>query len=308
MVDITAALVKDLRGLTGAGMMDCKKALKENSGDIEASVDWLRSQGLSAAAKKSGRAASEGLVAVSVVDNKGAIIELNSETDFVARNEVFQSVAETICGIAIEKNGDLEAIKNADYPGGGSVTDQLTHQIATIGENMNLRRSFVLEVDTGIICSYIHNSVKSNLGKIGVLVALESTAGAQQLEMLGKQISMHVAAANPLAMSRSDINEADLNRERTILTEQAKDSGKPPEIIEKMVEGRLSKYYSEVCLLEQKFVIDPDVSVQKAISSFSTEVGAEIVLKDFVRFGLGDGIEKEEQDFAAEVAAVASKA
>ena len=308
MADITAALVKELRELTGAGMMDCKKALKENSGDIESSVDWLRSQGLSAAAKKSGRAASEGLVAVTVVDNKGAIIELNSETDFVARNEVFQSVAETICGIAIEKNGDLEAIKNANYPGGGSVTDQLTHQIATIGENMNLRRSCVLGVDTGIICSYIHNAVKPNLGKIGVLVALESTAGSQQLETLGKQISMHVAAANPLAMSRSDINEADLNRERTILTEQAKESGKPPEIIDKMVEGRLSKYYSEVCLLEQKFVIDPDVSVQKAISSFSKEVGAEIVLKDFIRFGLGDGIEKEEQDFAAEVAAVASKA
>jgi elongation factor Ts len=308
MADITAALVKELRELTGAGMMDCKKALKENSGDIESSVDWLRSQGLSAAAKKSGRAASEGLVAVTVVDNKGAIIELNSETDFVARNEVFQSVAETVCGIAIEKNGDLEAIKNANYPGGGSVTDQLTHQIATIGENMNLRRSCVLGVDTGIICSYIHNAVKPNLGKIGVLVALESTAGSQQLETLGKQISMHVAAANPLAMSRSDINEADLNRERTILTEQAKESGKPPEIIDKMVEGRLSKYYSEVCLLEQKFVIDPDVSVQKAISSFSKEVGAEIVLKDFIRFGLGDGIEKEEQDFAAEVAAVASKA
>ena len=308
MADITAALVKELRELTGAGMMDCKKALKENSGDIESSVDWLRSQGLSAAAKKSGRAASEGLVAVTVVDDKGAIIELNSETDFVARNEVFQSVAETICGIAIEKNGDLEAIKNADYPGGGSVTDQLTHQIATIGENMNLRRSCVLKVDTGIICSYIHNAVKPDLGKIGVLVALESTAGSQQLETLGKQISMHVAAANPLAMSRNDINEADLNRERTILTEQAKDSGKPPEIIEKMVEGRLSKYYSEVCLLEQKFVIDPDVSVQKAISSFSKEVGAEIVLKDFIRFGLGGGIEKEEQDFAAEVAAVASKA
>ena len=308
MADITAALVKELRELTGAGMMDCKKALKENSGDIESSVDWLRSQGLSAAAKKSGRAASEGLVAVTVVDNKGAIIELNSETDFVARNEVFQSVAETVCGIAIEKNGDLEAIKNANYPGGGSVTDQLTHQIATIGENMNLRRSCVLGVDTGIICSYIHNAVKPNLGKIGVLIALESTAGSQQLETLGKQISMHVAAANPLAMSRSDINEADLNRERTILTEQAKESGKPPEIIDKMVEGRLSKYYSEVCLLEQKFVIDPDVSVQKAISSFSTEVGAEIVLKDFIRFGLGDGIEKEEQDFAAEVAAVASKA
>ena len=308
MADITAALVKELRELTGAGMMDCKKALKENSGEIESSVDWLRSQGLSAAAKKSGRAASEGLVAVTVVDNKGAIIELNSETDFVARNEVFQSVAETICGIAIEKNGDLEAIKNANYPGGGSVTDQLTHQIATIGENMNLRRSCVLEVDTGIICSYIHNAVKPDLGKIGVLVALESTAAAQQLETLGKQISMHVAAANPLAMSRSDINEADLNRERTILAEQAKDSGKPPEIIEKMVEGRLSKYYSEVCLLEQKFVIDPDVSVQKAISSFSKEIGAEIVLKDFVRFGLGDGIEKEEQDFAAEVAAVASNA
>ena len=307
-MSLTASMVKELREKSGAGMMDCKKALKANSGDIESSVDWLRSQGLSAAAKKSGRAASEGLVAVTVVDNKGAIIELNSETDFVARNEVFQSVAETVCGIAIEKNGDLEAIKNANYPGGGSVTDQLTHQIATIGENMNLRRSCVLGVDTGIICSYIHNAVKPNLGKIGVLVALESTAGSQQLETLGKQISMHVAAANPLAMSRSDINEADLNRERTILTEQAKESGKPPEIIDKMVEGRLSKYYSEVCLLEQKFVIDPDVSVQKAISSFSKEVGAEIVLKDFIRFGLGDGIEKEEQDFAAEVAAVASKA
>ncbi|MFL2782712.1 MAG: translation elongation factor Ts [Rhodospirillales bacterium] len=307
MADITAALVKELRELTGVGMMDCKKALSENSGDLNDSVDWLRSQGLSSAAKKSGRAASEGLVAVTVVDNKGAIIELNSETDFVARNEVFQSVAENICGIAIENNGDLDAIKHSDYPGGGSVTDQLTHLIATIGENMNLRRSDVLEVKTGIICSYVHNAVNTNLGKIGVLVALESNGNAQQLEILGKQISMHVAAANPMALSRNDISQVDLNREKTILSEQAKDSGKPPEIIDKMVEGRLSKYYSEVCLLEQKFVIDPDITVEKAISEFSKEAGIEIVLKDFIRFGLGDGIEKEEQDFAAEVAAVANK-
>ena len=305
MAEITAALVKELRDVTGAGMMDCKRALNENDADIESSIDWLRSQGLAAAAKKSGRAASEGLVGVITSKSRGALIELNSETDFVARNEIFQEFAETICKIALNSDGSIETIKASEYPGEGTVAAQLTHQIATIGEHMNLRRSSIVEVQGGIVCSYMHNAVKEGLGKIGVLVALESSADEMELEALGKQISMHIAAANPLALDRNSVKQADIDREKAILMEQARDSGKPEEIIEKMVEGRLRKYYSEICLLEQAFVIDPDISVGDAVEATSSKVGAAIKITDFIRFSLGDGIEKEEEDFAAEVAAVA---
>jgi elongation factor Ts len=305
MADVTAALVKELRNITGAGMMDCKKALNENEANIESSIDWLRSQGLAAAAKKSGRAASEGLVAVLTSAGKGAIIELNSETDFVARNEIFQSFAETICKIALDSDGDIKSLKKASYENDGSVDEQLTHQIATIGENMDLRRSSVLEVQGGVVVSYMHNAIKAGLGKIGVLVSLESSGDEAELNALGKQIAMHVAAANPLALNRSSINQADLEREKAILTEQARDSGKPEEIIGKMVEGRLRKYYSEICLLEQPFVIDPDITVEKAVEAVALKVSTPITVTDFIRFSLGDGVEKEEEDFAAEVAAVA---
>jgi elongation factor Ts len=307
MAEITAALVKELREVTGAGMMDCKRALNENDGDIQVSVDWLRSQGLAAAAKKSGRVASEGLVGVIASGTKGAIIELNAETDFVARNASFQNVAEAIVKIALDSNGNIEALKMAEYPGGGTIAEQLTQQISTIGENMDLRRSAIIEVENGIVSSYMHNAMKPGLGKIGVLVALESTGDTAALDALGKQVAMHVAAANPLALTRDDVGQAELDREKAILVEQARESGKPEEIIEKMVEGRLRKYYEEICLLEQAFVIDPDNTVGKAVDAAVAAVGAPINVKGFVRFALGDGVDKEDEDFAAEVAAVSGR-
>ena len=305
MVEITAALVKSLREKTGAGMMDCKKALTENGGHMEASVDWLRSQGLAAAAKKAGRAASEGLVGIASNGTKGAVVELNVETDFVARNESFQDFVESLVQIAWAGDGDVEALKAADHPAGENVTEQLTQLISTIGENMDLRRSAVLEVENGVVSTYVHNALKPGLGKIGVLVALESTADAIAVGALGKQIAMHVAASSPLALTRDDVDADDLERERNILIEQARDSGKPEEIIEKMVEGRLRKYYEEICLLEQTYVIDTDNNVEKAVESAAKEIGAPVSIKGFVRFALGEGVEKEEEDFAAEVAAVA---
>ena len=304
MVEITAALVKSLREKTGAGMMDCKKALTENGGHMEASVDWLRSQGLAAAAKKAGRAASEGLVGIASNGTKGAIVELNVETDFVARNESFQDFVESLVQIALAGDGDVEALKAADHPAGENVTEQLTQLISTIGENMDLRRSAVLEVENGVVSTYVHNAMKPGLGKIGVLVALESTADAIAVGALGKQIAMHVAASSPLALTRDDVDADDLERERNILIEQARDSGKPEEIIEKMVEGRLRKYYEEICLLEQTYVIDTDNNVEKAVESAAKEIGAPVSIKGFVRFALGEGVEKEE-DFATEVAAIA---
>jgi elongation factor Ts len=308
MAEITAALVKELRDKTGAGMMDCKKALSENDGDIEVSVDWLRSQGLAAAAKKAGRAASEGLIGVLTSGNKGAVVELNAETDFVARNETFQDFAESLTKIAIDGDGSIEALKSAAHPNGDTVQEQITQLISTIGENMDLRRSAVLEVETGVVSSYMHNAMKPGLGKIGVLVALESTGDAAAVDALGKQVAMHVAATNPLALARDDVDANDLEREKNILMEQARDSGKPEEIIEKMVEGRLRKYYEEICLLEQSYVIDPDNSVDKAVEEAAKEIGAPVAIKGFVRFALGEGVEKEEEDFAAEVAAVAGGA
>ncbi len=304
MAEITSALVKELREKTGAGMMDCKKALVETDGDIDAAVDLLRKKGLAAAAKKSGRVASEGLIGVATRDREGALVEVNAETDFVARNDAFQRFVETVARLALEGKGNVETIMATSYPESDrSVADQLTHMIATIGENMSLRRAAHIAVDKGVVVSYVHNAVKSDLGKIGVLVALESDGDEARLRALGKQLAMHVAAARPEALSVDDIDPETLERERRILTEQAEASGKPPEIVEKMVAGRLRKYYEEVVLLEQTFVIDNESKVRRVLENAAGEVGADVTLAGFVRFELGEGIEKEESDFAAEVAA-----
>ncbi len=303
MAEITAALVKELREKTGAGMMDCKKALTETGGDVEQAKDWLRKKGLAAAAKKAGRVTAEGLVAVKVSDNVGAVVEVNSETDFVARNEVFQEFVAEVAGIALEKRGDLEAVRAADYPGTGrNVAEELAHRIASIGENLTLRRAAGLEVDQGIVASYVHNAVAPGLGKIGVLVGLESPVDAEKLAPLGKQLAMHVAAARPEAATVEDIDPDAIARERAILTEQAKASGKPDEIVEKMVEGRLRKYYQEVVLLEQTYVIDGESRVAKVLEDAARELGGPVRISGFVRFEIGEGVEKEEKDFAAEVA------
>ncbi len=304
MAQITAALVKELRDQSGAGMMDCKKALAETDGDLEGAVDWLRKKGLAAAAKKAGRVASEGLVAVSTDGAKGAVVEVNAETDFVSRNEQFQSFVKAVAQQALTAGGDIEALANSDYPGGeGTVADVLTKNIATIGENMSLRRTASLEVSEGVVASYIHNQTAPGLGKIGVLVALESSGDAAKLEAFGKQVAMHVAAANPQALDRDSVDVTALEREKEVLSDQARASGKPEEIIEKMLVGRLRKYYEEVCLLEQGYVIDGENSVGKAVELFAKELGAPVKLTGFVRFQLGEGIEKKEEDFAAEVAA-----
>ncbi len=302
MAEITAALVKDLREKTGAGMMDCKKALANNDGDVEAAVDWLRKQGLASAAKKSGRIASEGLVGVVTKGTKGAVVEVNAETDFVARNEQFQGFVQQVTDLAIGTGDDLEALKTAKI-GSATVAETLTTLIATIGENMNLRRGAVLSVNSGVVVSYMHNALKPGLGKIGVLVALESKGDVAKLEVLGKQLAMHVAAANPTALSRNEVSPADLERERNVQIEMARASGRPENIIEKMVEGRLRKYYEESCLLEQTYVIDGETKVEDAVKKAAKDVGAEVTVTGFRRFALGEGIEKKQEDFAAEVAA-----
>ena len=304
MAAITAQMVKTLREKTGAGMMDCKKALGETEGDIEAAVDWLRKKGLSAAAKKAGRVAAEGVVAVATSDGSGALIEVNSETDFVSRNADFQGFASTLATMALETGDDLDALKGKPYPGTDrNVEEQLTHNIATIGENMSLRRAIRLDVDGGVVVPYIHNAVAPGIGKIGVLVGLKSTADAATLEALGKQLAMHVAATAPKSLSVDDLDPAEVEREKSILVDQAKASGRPPEIIEKMVTGRLQKFYQEVVLLEQTFVIDNESKVGKVIENAAKEAGAPIEMVGFKRFTLGEGIEREEADFAAEVAA-----
>jgi len=302
-MSVTAALVKELREKSGAGMMDCKKALAETDGDMEAAIDWLRTKGLATAAKKSGRVASEGLVAFAVDGTKGAVIELNAETDFVARNTEFQEFASTLAGLALAA-GDLEALTAADYPDTGrNVAEELTHKIATIGENMSLRRMAAVSVGSGAVVSYMHNATAAGLGRIGVLVALESSAAADVLEPLGKQIAMHIAATAPASLSVDDLDKDMVQRERDVLIEQAKASGKPQEIAEKMVEGRMKKYYKEVVLLEQVSVIDGETQISDVVAKAGKDAGAEIALTGFVRFNLGEGIEKEETDFAAEVAA-----
>jgi elongation factor Ts len=304
MAAITAQMVKTLREKTGAGMMDCKKALGETEGDIEAAVDWLRKKGLSAAAKKAGRVAAEGVVAVATGEGSGALIEVNSETDFVSRNADFQSFASTLATMALETGDDLDALKGKPYPGTDrNVEEQLTHNIATIGENMSVRRAIRLDVDGGVVVPYIHNAVAPGIGKIGVLVGLKSSAGAATLEALGKQLAMHVAATAPKSLSVDDLDPAEVEREKSILVDQAKASGRPPEIIEKMVTGRLQKFYQEVVLLEQTFVIDNESKVAKVIENAAKEAGAPIEMVGFKRFNLGEGIEREEADFAAEVAA-----
>jgi elongation factor Ts len=304
MAAVTAQLVKQLRESTGAGMMDCKKALNETDGDFEAAVDWLRTKGLAAAAKKAGRVASEGLVAVATEGTKGAVVEVNSETDFVARNEDFQAFVTNVATVALGAGDGAEAVAAAGYPGSTkSVADTLTDLIAVIGENMTFRRSASISVANGVVANYVHGAVKPGLGKIGVLVGLESTGDAAKLEEFGKQLAMHIAAAKPESVSRDDLDPNLLARERDVLSEQARASGKPEEIIEKMVEGRVRKFYEEVCLLDQTFVIDGETKVAKAVEAAGKEAGGDIKVTGFIRFALGEGVEKKDEDFAAEVAA-----
>jgi elongation factor Ts len=304
MAEITAALVKELREKTGAGMMDCKKALTETNGDIEAGVDWLRKKGLSQAAKKAGRVAAEGLIGVAASGPKGAMVEVNAETDFVARNDSFQAVVRDAASAALEQGGDVEKIKTAKA-GGATIADKLTNLVATIGENMGLRRGVALQVKNGVVASYVHSAVAPGLGKIGVLVAIESTGDAAKLQALGKQIAMHVAAANPQSLSITEVDPAALKRERDILSEQALASGRPANVIEKMVEGRLRKYYEETVLLEQLYVVDGESRVSAVVEKAAKEIGAPVTISGFRRFALGEGIERKESDFAAEVAAQA---
>jgi elongation factor Ts len=305
MADITASMVKDLREKSGAGMMDCKKALAENGGDVDAAMDWLRTKGLAAAAKKSSRTAAEGLVGVAVAGTKGAAVEVNSETDFVAKNEQFQAFVKDVTALALSETDDLEGLKAAKTPSGKTVEEALTNNIATIGENQSLRRAKRLEVSQGAVIPYVHNAQAPGLGKIGVLVALESDAGVDVLEQLGKQIAMHVAAAFPLALDESGLDPEVLERERAIAREKASESGKPADIIEKMVEGGVKKFAKENALLSQLFVMDGKTPVADVVAKAGKDAGTTITLKDYVRFQLGEGIEKEESDFAAEVAATA---
>lgn len=306
MADITATMVKDLRDRTGAGMMDCKKALNETSGDTEAAIDWLRAKGLAAAAKKSGRTAAEGLVGVAVSGKRGAVVEVNSETDFVAKNEQFQDFVRTVTLIAVAQGSDVAAMLAAAYPEtDGSVADRLTHNIATIGENQSLRRAATIDVSQGVVTSYVHNAATSGLGKIGVLVGLESTAPADVLEALGKQLAMHIAAANPLALDADGLDPVVLERERGIAREKAAASGKPAEIVEKMIEGGIRKYAQENALLTQIFVMDGKSKIADVVAAAGKAAGVSITVTAFERFQLGEGIERDVNDFAAEVAAAA---
>jgi len=305
MAEITAAAVKDLRERSGAGMMDCKKALTENNGDMEAAVDWLRAKGLATAAKKSSRTAAEGLVGVAVSGTKGAAVEVNAETDFVAKNEQFQDFVRNVTALALETTGDIEALASAAYPGGGSVSEKLTSNIATIGENQNLRRLKVVEVSEGAVVSYVHNAAAPGLGKIGVLVALEGNAPKDKLETLGKQLAMHIAAAFPQALTEDGLDPALIERERAIATEKAAKSGKPADIVAKMVEGSVAKFRKENALVSQLFVMDNKTRISDVVAQAAKEAGGSITLKDYVRFQLGEGIEREVSDFAAEVAAAA---
>jgi elongation factor Ts len=305
MAEITAAAVKELRETSGAGMMDCKKALTETGGDMTAAVDWLRAKGLATASKKSSRTAAEGLVGVAVNSTVGAAVEVNSETDFVAKNAKFQDFVTTVTQIALETGDDIEALAAAAHPAGGTVGDVLIANIATIGENQTLRRARRLTVTQGLVVPYVHNAAAPGLGKIGVLVALESAAPAEALEALGKQLAMHVAAAFPLALDESGIPADLIERERAIGAEKAAESGKPPEVVAKMVEGAVTKFVKENALLNQLFVIDGKTKISDVVANAGKAAGAAITLTDYVRFQLGEGIEKETSDFAAEVAAAA---
>ncbi len=310
MAQITAALVGELRQKTGAGMMDCKKALAETDGDLEAAIDWLRKKGLSAAAKKAGRAATEGLVGVTGGDKAAALVEVNAETDFVARNEQFKSFVKSVAGLALANDGSLEAVRAAGYPGEAvTVEGKLTALIATIGENMALRRAAALSVPAGVVATYVHNEIEvgSGLGKIGVLVALKSEADPAKLSELGRKLAMHVAAASPQALTPDSLDPEVVERERVILSEQARASGKPENIIEKMVEGRIRKFYEEAVLLEQVFVIDNETKIKDVVARAAKELGNPIEVTGFVRMALGEGLEKKQEDFASEVAAVGGR-
>lgn len=304
MAAYTAADVKNLREKTGAGMMDCKKALDETNGDVEAAVDALRAKGLAAAQKKSSRTAAEGLVGVAVTGTKGVAVEVNSETDFVAKNDQFQTFVTNVTKKALEVSGDdVETLKAADYPTGGTVSDALTNNVATIGENQQIRRMKTVEVSKGMVVPYMHNAVTPELGKIGVLVALESDASADVLEPLGKQLAMHIAAAFPQALNAEGLDADLIERERAIAAEKAAESGKPENVQQKMIEGAISKFAKENALLSQVFVMDNKTPIAQVVEQAGKAAGTSIVLKDYVRFQLGEGIEKEESDFAAEVAA-----
>lgn len=309
MSAISATMVKELRDKTGAGMMDCKNALTEMNGDIEQAVDWLRKKGLSKAANKSGRVAADGLVGLAASGKSGALVEVNAETDFVARNEEFRAMVSTIAQLALKSGGDEEKIKSMPWPGGsGTVGDHVTALIAKIGENMTFRRAQSLTVGTGAVSSYMHNAAGPGLGKIGVLVALESSGNAEALDAFGRQLAMHVAAANPLAVTIKDIPAEAIERERAVYSEQALASGKPADIVAKMVEGRLKKeFYQQVALMEQVYVVDGKETVANAIKAAEKTVGAPIVVKAFIRMALGEGIAKAQTDFAAEVAAMTKK-
>jgi elongation factor Ts len=311
MAEITAALVKDLREKTGVGMMDCKKALAETDGNIEAAVDWLRAKGLSKAAKKADRAAAEGIVAIAIAADHGTVIELNSETDFVARNADFQKAAGGFAKLALKVN-DHAALLDAAHEG-QKVSDAVTQLIATIGENITLRRSAKLKVENGVIAAYVHSKVDGadHLGRIAVLVAIESTGDKAKLEAFGKKVAMHIASANPLALNESDIPTDRVEREKTVLLEQIKEDpkaqGKPQQVLDKMLEGRMRKFFEESVLTKQAFVINPDQTVEAAVRDAEKEAGAPITLKGFVRFAVGEGVEKRTDDFAAEVAAMSGK-
>jgi len=307
MAEITAKMVKDLRDKTGAGMMDCKTALSETDGDMEAAVDWLRAKGFAKAAKKAGRTAADGLVGAAVKGTKGALVEVNAETDFVARNEQFQKMVAEISKLALKAEGDVDVLGAETYPRSDkTVSDYINEMIATIGENMRLRRTAFIKVSRGVVVSYVHNAAAPDMGKIGVIVGLQSTGDKDKLQALGKQLAMHIAAISPLAVDVESLDPAVIERERAILVEQARESGKPDNIIEKMVEGRLNKYYQDVVLLKQALVTDPDNTVEQAIKAAEEDIGASIKIKGFERFALGEGIEKDEEDFAAEVAAAVS--
>lgn len=306
MAEITAAMVKELREKTGAGMMDCKTALNESGGDMEAAVDWLRKKGLAKAAKKAGRIAAEGLIGIAVGDRKGVVVEVNSETDFVARNEQFQGLVKMIAQAALHGSADLDTLKSQKV-GGVTIADAVAAAIATIGENMTLRRAASLQVEQGVVASYAHNQVAEGLGKIGVIVAIESGGKRDELMPLGRMIAMHVAASNPLALDAAGLDPTVVQRERDVLADKAKAQGKPANVIEKIVESGLKTYYKEVCLLDQAFVHDPGKSVAQAVKESEGRIGAPIKVSGFVRFALGEGIEKQESDFAAEVAAAAGQ-
>jgi len=305
MANITAGMVKELRDKTGAGMMDCKNALGEVEGDIEAAIDWLRKKGLAKAAKKAGRIAAEGLIGIAVSATKGVVVEVNSETDFVARNEQFQALVRGIAQVALTAGDSIDAINAATFPGGGTVAETIASTVGTIGEHMNLRRAAQVSVSSGAIGTYVHGSVGEGLGKIGVLVGLESTGKADELAALGRQIAMHIAAANPQALDSSAIEADVIARERGVLAEKAKASGKPDNVVEKIVESGLKTFFKEVTLVEQAFIHDPSKTVAQAVKESEGKVGAPIKLVGFVRFALGEGVEKAESDFAAEVAAAA---